>query len=222
MFDLDTLKDKLDGETLAALGASFGELDGKLKTLRKKADSETERAGALAQAQSKVFEKLGIESLDDLDNLPDPKAAKGNDDALKQFEIKLKRLERDRDDAIKSKETLITQMTQARKQAAITQAIAAGGFQDTESAELLLSRSIEQLDDEFVFKTKDGRHLSLGDGAKLIATEKPHLVKVSQATGSGFRDSGGNPAKTMPRAAFNALKPAERAKAMAEGFTVTN
>lgn len=220
-FDLETLKEKLDGETLAALGIHFSELEGKLKTVRKKADTADAATAKAAQLEARILEKLGIESLDDLDTLPDLKAAKTEADALKQFEARLKRTERERDDANKARETLVTQMTQARKAAAIAQAVSAGGFFDTEAAELLLSRSIEQQDDEFVFKTKDGRTIPLSDGAKLIATEKPHLVKAPQGTGSGFRDAGGKSAKTLPQAAFDALKPAERAAKMAEGFTVT-
>lgn len=222
MFDLESLKDKLDGETLSALGSHFAEVEGKLKTVRKKADTADSATAKAAQLEARILEKFGIESLDDLDNLPDPKAAKGEIDALKQFEGKLKRAERDRDEALKAKDTLIAQMTQARKQAAIAQAVSAGGFHDAEAAELFLSRNIEQLDDEFVYKTKDGRHIPLSDGAKLIATERPHLVnKIPQGTGSGFRDAGGKSAKTMTQAALNALKPAERAQAFADGYTVT-
>ncbi len=221
MFDLETLKEKLDGETLAALGNSFSEYEGKLKTIRKKADTADAATAKAAALEARILEKLGIDSLDDLDNLPDPKAGKVEADALKQFETRLKRAERDRDDAVKASEALKSQMTQARKQAAIAQALSAGGFHDQEAAELLLSSRIEQQDDDFVFKTKDGRFIPLSDGAKLIATEKPHLVKAQQGTGSGFRDAGGKTSKSMPQAAFDALKPAERAAKMAEGFTVT-
>lgn len=198
MFDLEALKEKLDSETLAALGTHLTEVEGKLKTVRKKADTADAATAKAAQLEARIFEKFGIESLEDLDTLPDPKAVKGEIDSLKQLENKLKRAEREREEALKAKDTLITQMTLARKQAAIAQAIQAGGFHDTEAAELLLSRSIEEQDDEFVFKTKDGRHIPLSDGAKLIATERPHLVnKIPQGTGSGFRDAGGKNSKTM-------------------------
>lgn len=223
MFDLEALKEKLDSETLAALASHLAEVDGKLKTVRKKADTADAQAAKAAQLEARILEKFGLESLDDLETLPDPKAAKSEIDALKQFENKLKRAERERDEAVKSKDTLVAQMTQAKRQAAIAQAITAGGFHDTEAAELLLSHATEQQDDEFVFKTKDGRHIPLSDGAKLIATEKPHLVnKIPQGTGSGFRDAGGKNAKTMPQAAFDALKPIERSKVMAEGITLTD
>jgi len=221
MFDLETLKEKLDSETLAALGNSFSDYEGKLKTIRKKADTADAATAKAAALEARILEKFGIETLDDLDNLPDPKAGKVDADALKQFENRLKRFERERDDAVKAREAMVAQMTQAKKQTAISQAIAAGGFHDTEAAELLLARAIEQQDDEFLFKTKDGRFIPLSDGAKLIATEKPHLVKAPQGTGSGFRDSGGKTSKTMPQAAFDALRPTERAAKMAEGYTLT-
>lgn len=222
MFDLETLKDKLDSETLAALGSSFNEYEGKLKTIRKKADTADAATAKAAQLEARILEKLGIDSLEDLDTLPDPKAGKVEADALKQFENRLKRAERDRDEAVKASDALKAQMTLARKQAAISQALNSGGFHDQEAAELLLSSRIEQQDDDFVFKTKDGRFIPLSDGAKLIATEKPHLVKAPQGTGSGFRDAGGKTAKTMPQAAFEALSPIERSKAMKDGFTLTD
>lgn len=220
-FNLETLKDKLDGETLAALGNTFSDYEGKLKTIRKKADTADAATAKAAALEARILEKLGIDSLDDLDNLPDPKAGKVEADALKQYESKLKRAERERDEAVKASEAIKAQMTQARKQAAISQALSAGGFHDQEAAELLLSSRIEQQDDDFLFKTRDGRFIPLSDGAKLIATEKPHLVKAPQGTGSGFRDAGGKSSKTMPQAAFEALTPVERAKAMAAGYTLT-
>jgi hypothetical protein len=222
MFDLETLKDKLDSETLAALGNHIAEIDGKLKTVRKKADTADAATAKAAQIETRILEKFGIESLDDLDALPDPKAAKGEADAIKQYENKLKRAERERDEAFKAKDTLVAQITQAKREAAIAQAIAAGGFHDTRSAKLHLAAATEQQDDEFMFKTHDGRFIPLSDGAKLIATEMPHLVnKIPQGTGSNFRDAGGKNIKTMTQAALNALKPAERAQAFADGYTVT-
>jgi len=226
MFELDTIKDKLDSETLAALKSHLDDLAGSRDAAKRESIDGRKALKAkvdeLQTAHSKILDKLGIETLDDLDNLPDPKAVKTEaDTSLKQFEARLKRFERERDDAVKAREAMVAQMTQAKKQTAISQAIAAGGFHDTEAAELLLARAIEQQDDEFLFKTKDGRFIPLSDGAKLIATEKPHLVKAPQGTGSGFRDSGGKTSKTMPQAAFDALRPTERAAKMAEGYTLT-
>jgi hypothetical protein len=222
MFDLETLKEKLDGETLSALGNHIADLEGKVKTVRKKADTADAATAKAAQLEARILEKLGIESLDDLDTIPDPKASKGDADALKQYEAKLKRIERERDEANKSRDGVIAQMTQAKKQAAIAQALSAGGFHDVRSAKLHLEAATEQQDDDFMFKTMDGRLIPLSDGAKLIATEMPHLVKAPQGTGSGYRDAGGgSSAKTMPKAAFDALKPSERADAVSKGFTIT-
>lgn len=220
MFDLDTLKDKLDSETLAKLKADREDLVGQRDTARaesiggrKKLKEDLAAAQALA---AKALEKLGVDSAEELDTLPD---AKGQGEALKQFEAKLKRAERERDEAIKARDTVAGEMSAAKRSAAISQAVAAGGFHDAEAAELLLSRAIEEQDGTYLFKTKDGKTIPLTDGAKLIATERPHLVKAPQGTGSGFRDSGGG--KSMSQQAFDALRPAERAKAMADGVTVT-
>jgi hypothetical protein len=226
MFDLESLKDKLDGETLSALKSHVDDLAGSRDAAKRESIDGRKALKAkvdeLQSANSKILEKLGIDSVDDLENLPDPKAVKTEaDTSLKQFEARLKRAEREREEAVKASEALKSQMTQARKQAAIAQAISAGGFHDSEAAELLLSSRIEQQDEEFLFKTRDGRFIPLSDGAKLIATEKPHLVKAPQGTGSGFRDAGSAAAKTMPKAIFDALKPAERAQKMSEGFTLT-
>ena len=227
MFDLETLKEKLDGETLAALSSHIDDLTGSRDAAKRESidgrKALKEKVETLQGAQTRIFEKLGIESLDDLDTLPDPKVAPAQADALKQFEAKLKRFERERDEAFKAKDALLSQMTQAKRQAAIAQAVGAGGFHDAETAEMLLSARVEQQDDEFLFKTRDGRFIPLADGAKLIATEKSYLVKAPQGTGSGFRDAGGSAAaKKMTQAALDALKPAERAKAFADGYTISD
>lgn len=227
MFDLETLKEKLDGETLAALGNHINDLTGSRDAAKRESiegrKALKEKAESLQSAQNRIFEKLGIESLDDLDTLPDPKSVKGDADAIKQFEAKLKRFERERDDAVKGRDAMVSQMTQAKKQSAIAQAISAGGFFDTKSARFHLESATEQQDDEFMFKTNDGRLIPLSDGAKLIAAEMPHLVnKIPSGTGSGHRDTGGaSAAKTMPKTVFDALRPSERAEAMSKGFAIT-
>lgn len=192
MFDLDTLKDKLDGETLTKLRAHVDDITGQRDAARAESiDGRKKLKADLAAAQAaqaKAFEKLGIDSADELEALP---AAKGQGEALKQLEVKLKRVERERDDAVSARDQISADMTAARRSAVVSQAVAAGGFHDTEAAELLLSRAIEQQDDgQFVFKTKDGKFIPPVDGAKLIATERPHLVKAPQGTGSGYRDGG--------------------------------
>ena len=59
--DLLKIKEKLgDDEIFAELQLFIDGLEGKLKNVRKKADSETERAAKLADAQAKLMEKLGV------------------------------------------------------------------------------------------------------------------------------------------------------------------
>lgn len=64
---------------------------------------------------------------------------------------------------------------------------------------------------------------TLADLAKELAKASPFLVKDAGAGGGGKPPgSGGTPNKTMTTAAFNALAPKERAKAMAEGTILTD
>ncbi len=219
MFDFEVLKDKVDGETLSALTGYVGELEGKLKSLRKKADSETEKAVLLTNAQREFLDRMNVSSFEEIDAKFDPAASS---DVAKQFEAKLKRAEREREEAIKARDGLSAEVLNARRSREISKALQSGGFHDVESAELLLSRSVELQGDEFVFKTSKGDVIGLAEGAKLIALDKPHLLKAPQGTGSGFRDAGGLSVKAMPQAAFDALRPAERAKAMADGFRIVD
>lgn len=221
-FDIATLEDKLDKTVLDALKAHLDDLAGQRDAARaesidgrKKLKAERDTAVARAAA---LEDWAGIDAGADLAELPAPKGAA---EASKQFEAKLKRAERERDDAIKTRDELGARMTSARRTAAIAQAVAAGGFHDVEAAELLIGRSVEQQDEDFVFKTREGKLIPLADGAKLVATEKPHLVKAPQGTGSGWRDAGGGAGKTVTEAQFEAMRPVERAKAMADGYTVT-
>ncbi len=221
-FKLDDLKDKLDAATLAALTSHIDDLAGQRDSARTESIDgrkklKAERDAAVSRVAA-IEDWAGIDAGTDLAALPAPK---GQTEAAKQFEVKFKRAERERDDALKARDELTTQMTQARRTTAIAQAVASGGFHDTEAAELLISRSVEQQDDAFMFKTREGKFIALADGAKLIATEKPHLVKAPQGTGSGWRDAGGSAGKTIGEAQFEALRPAERAKAMADGYTVS-
>lgn len=221
-FDLDTLKDKLTPEQFAGLKAHVDDLAGQRDAARAESIDgrkklKAERDAAVARVAA-LEDWAGIDAGADLAELPAPK---GQAEASKQFEAKLKRAERERDDAFKARDELTTQMTQARRQTAIAQAVAAGGFHDAEAAELLIARSVEQQDDAFMFKTREGKLIPLADGAKLVATEKPHLVKAPQGTGSGWRDAGGGAGKTITEAQFEAMRPVERAKAMADGYTVS-
>ena len=95
--DIASLKEALGDEKFAALQGYVNDLIGQRDTARnesitgrKKLKDDLAAAQALA---AKALEKLGVESADDLDTLPD---AKGQGEALKQFETKLKRAERER------------------------------------------------------------------------------------------------------------------------------
>ena len=94
--DLETLKDALGDEKFAALKTYVDDLTGQRDAARN--ESITGRKGLkekltkLEADQAALLEKLGLDSLDDLASLPD---AKGSAEAAKQYEAKLKRMERE-------------------------------------------------------------------------------------------------------------------------------
>ena len=66
------------------------------------------------------MEKLGIESADELDSMPD---AKGQGDALRQLQTTLKRAERERDEARTLADEVAGKFRQSQQRAAIAEAL---------------------------------------------------------------------------------------------------
>ncbi len=105
--DISTFKERL-GEDFAALETYVNDLAGQRDAARKESvegrktlKAKAETAEALNQ---KLMEKLGIESPDDVDTLP---PAKGQAEALKQLETKLRRYETD----LKTRDTDLAELT---------------------------------------------------------------------------------------------------------------
>ena len=116
--DIDALKDKLGDETFAKLKAHVDDLTGQRdaarnESINKRKALQTENE-TLKAFKSKALEKLGVDSDEDLDALPD---AKGQADAAKQFEAKLKKAERERDEAKAAAEAVAGQLRGSRGRA---------------------------------------------------------------------------------------------------------
>jgi hypothetical protein len=191
--DLDALKGKtIDDDTLAALKAHVGGLQTKAETAEAKArdaakESIEGRKGLKAKLET-ALQKLGIDSADDLDSLPE---AKGQADALKQMEAQIRRLTRERDEAVSGKEALQGQVLTSKRDQAIAQAVAKHGFIDADSAATLIGAKVKQEGDDFLFEA-DGKLVSIDDGAAWIAKTKTFLVKpAGGGGGSGFNGTGG-------------------------------
>lgn len=184
--DISKFKDRL-GEDFAALESYVNDLTGQRDAARKESvdgrkalKAKAETAEALNQ---KLMEKLGIESPDDVDTLP---PAKGQAEALKQLETKLRRYETD----LKVRETAIAELTGKHRQTLldveINRALAGKEPVDRDVLEAYLRQQVEWQDDQIFYKGDKG-HTSLADGVTLLVQSKPALFKT------GARGSGWNP-----------------------------
>lgn len=222
--DIESLKGKqIDEETFGKLKSHIEDLAGQRDAARAESISGRKAMKAenaqLKEREARYLDKLGIDSFDDLEALPAPT---GQAEALKQYETKLKRVERDLAEAIKRAESATAERDADRRQAAIARAVAKHGFIDAEDAATLIGARLQTDGDEIFFKADGGKLVPLDDGAAWLAKTKPHLVKAAQAAGSGHRDGGGGSnASTMTRAQFDALPPARKVELAKAGVSLT-
>lgn len=202
--DLDALKGKtLDDKLHEQLLAYVGGLNARAETAEGKArtaQKETiEGRKQLKAERDAAFDKLGVTSLEEIEALPDGKAAQ---DATRQFEARLKKAEREKAEALAALQDVQGKYAKDRRDLALEKAIASQPFIDVEDARVLLGSRVKAEGEEFFYETADGKTLPLGDGAALLAKTKPHLVKAPAqgATGSGYKPNATN-APTKPTGA---------------------
>lgn len=230
--DLDKWKGKqLDGATLAEVSAAIEAHAETLEARTAKAEEKARKAEkesiegrkTLKAERDSAFEKLGIESADQLDALPD---AKGMADAAKQFEAKVKRLERDLAEKGKAFDEMSGRYATERRDRTIAQAVAKHPFIDADDARAVIDRHLQVEGDELRFKTQDGKLTSVDEGVAWIAKTKLHLVRGSapgQGAGNGGGDAGSQGgSKAMTRAAFESLPPDQRMTAARGGLSLTD
>lgn len=77
--------------------------------------------------------------------------------------------------------------------------------------------------DEIFFKSDDGKLIPVKDGVAGIAKTRPELLKPTGTGGAGVRqaNAGGAGGKTMTRAEFEALPPAQRVEQAKAGVQLT-
>lgn len=186
--DISTLKDKLDDATFTQLKTHIEDLTGQRDTAR--SESITGRKGlkekltALETAQAKLLEKLGLESIDEIDNLPD---ARGAAEAAKQYETKLKRLERELATEREQREAASKQIRDSQKRAAIAEAIGKHEFLARDLVETFVSNRLTWEGDELLFKADDGKLVAVKDGVAGLAAARPELLKPTGTGGAGVR-----------------------------------
>ncbi len=213
--DIEILKEALGDEKFAALKTYVDDLTGQRDaarnesiTGRKKLKTDLEAAQSLA---TKAMEKLGIDSAEELDALPD---AKGPVDALRQVQTSLKRSERERDEARALAEDATGKHKASLQKAAIAEALGGHEFIARDIVETFVSGRLAWEGDDLLFKTDDGKLVPVKDGVAGIAKTRPELLKPTGAGGAGVRQSnagGGATAKTITRAQYAAMSVEDRA-----------
>lgn len=212
--DIETLKEALGDEKFKALKSYVDDLTGQRDaarnesiTGRKKMKDDLAAAQALA---ARALEKLGVDGADELDALPD---AKGQVEALKQFDAKLKRAERERDEAKAAAEEASGKYRGSLQRAAVAEALGGHEFVARDIVESFIGQRLVWEGDELLFKAEDGKLVPVKDGVAGIAKTRPELLKPAGAGGAGVRSNnagGGAGQKQMARADFEKLPPAAR------------
>ncbi|UZR29079.1 hypothetical protein [Methylococcus mesophilus] len=188
--DIDKLKDKL-GSDFDPLKNYVDDLIGQRDAARKESidgrkalKAEVEQLRAL---KANLFERLGLDPDADPADLPD---VKGQAEAAKQFEARVKRLERELADKTQALGDATARHRQLQQQAGIAKALSVHEFVDRELVESYVSSRIDWEDETPFYRTDDGKRVPLDEGVKLIAQTKPHLLKAQGAGGSGFHNGG--------------------------------
>jgi hypothetical protein len=219
--NIEDLKEALGDEKFSALKTYVDDLVGQRDAAR--SESITGRKGMkdklakLEADQAALLEKLGLDSLDDLDGLPD---AKGAADAVKQYEAKLKRLERENATLKQSADEASGKYRGSLQKAAIAEALGGHEFIARDIVETFVSNRLTWEGDDLLFKTDDGKLIPVKDGVAGIAKTRPELLKPTGTGGAGVRPNNagsGGGQKTMTRAEFDALAPAQRVEAAKTG-----
>lgn len=190
--NIEELKEVL-GDKYDALKGYVDELNSKLEAARSESingrKSLKTRVAELEALQTTLFDKLGIESAEEIDSLPE---AKGQAEALKQFESKIKRLERELTEANQGKTDLVGKVKELSLSATLEKVLGSHEWLDRDVASTIIRNGIVYQDDSPYFKVAEDKFVSLEDGAKLIAQTKPFLLKSTGAGGSGYTGAGGN------------------------------
>jgi hypothetical protein len=223
--DLDTLKEALGDEKFTALKTYVDGLTGQRDAARN--ESINGRKGKdtaiqkLTERLQAVEEWAGVEPDADLAALPPPK---GQVEAAKQFETKLKRMERELKEAGSQRDEALGKFKSSLQRAAIAEAIGGHEFVDREVVESYVEKHLAWEGDDLLFKADDGKLIPVKDGVAGIAKTRPGLLKPTGTGGAGVRTgnagSGGG-GRTMTRAEFEAATPMARmAHAKAGGQVV--
>jgi hypothetical protein len=190
--DIEKLKDKLGDETFAALKGYVEDLTGQRDAARSESIDKRKALKAevdtLKAFRAKALEKLGIGDDDDIDALPD---AKGQADAAKQFDQQIKRLTRERDEALAAKTETDGKLRGSQQKATLAEALSKHQFLARDLVEAYVAPRLVWEGDEVLFKADDGKLVAVADGVAGLAKSRPELLQPTGTGGAGARTTGG-------------------------------
>ena len=211
--DLEQFKEALGDEKFAELSTYVSDLEGQRDSARNESISKRKglqsKVSELETQHAEMLEKLGVDSFDELDGLD----IKGAAEASKQYEAKLKRLERQLGEATEKAEKADGLYRSSQKSAALAEAMGGHKFLAQSVVASHISNSLVWEGDELFYKTDEGSLVSVKDGVAGFAKANPELLQPIGTGGAGVKPSntrGGGEAKTMTRADFDAADPKAR------------
>lgn len=222
--DIGQLKEAIGDERFSELETYIGDLTSQRDQARNESIDKRKALQAtvktLEQQQSTLFEKLGVDSIDEIDDLPD---SRGAAEAAKQYEVKLKRLEREletKDSALQQAET---KFRDSQRSLALSAALDGHKWLAKDVVEGFVTPRLTWEDDQLLYKTDDEKLVSVKDGIAELAKARPELLEPTGTGGAGVntRKAGGQDGKTMTRADFDAASQQQRAEFVRSGGRVS-
>lgn len=219
--DIEELKEALGDEKFTELETYVNDLTGQRDAARNESikgrKGLKEKLTALEAQQADLLEKLGVESFDDIEDMPD---AKGLAEASKQFETKIKRLERELATANEAKGDLESKYRDSRMKSVVAEALGAHEFLAPDVVSSFIGGNLTWEDDELLFRQDDGNMVSVKDGVSAFAKSRPELLKAKGTGGAGTGTGGAGGSggqKTVTRVEFDAMAQGDRAAFFKDG-----
>lgn len=222
--DLEQLKEKLDDETFEGLTTFVNDLIGQRDSARNESiqgrKGLKEKLSQYEAQQAELMERLGIESFEDIDAIPD---AKGAAEAAKQYEVKVKRLERQLQETKQYADEMSGKYRNSLMRAQLADALGGHEFVAKDVVETYVGNRLTWEGDDLLFKTDEGNLVSVKDGVSAFAKSRPELLKPTGAGGAGVRSANAGSKsgqQTITRAEFEAMNPSQKLEIAKGGVTI--
>lgn len=194
-FDLGDLKESIPEEQFSGLDTYVTSLRQQIENLERKTKGSTASSINLKQqikeSEAKLadtLERLGLSSYEEIEDLPD---IRGQGEANKQLEAKIKRLTADLDAKTQAAAELESKLSEMRRDQVIAQATAK--YTWAEGAREIVDtyfRTIATQDgEEWLAAGGDGIPITLQDAVDQFAKAKPALLASKGAAGDGYSSS---------------------------------